>query len=69
MADKILKTEEMRTKSIPLLIIKYSLSTFAYVSKILSFAIVPFNAVATAISPIISYNHGAMATKKNKQSI
>ena len=29
MADKLLKTEEMRTKSIPLLILKYSLSTFA----------------------------------------
>ena len=40
------------------------INTFAYVSKILSFAIVPFNAVATAISPIISYNHGAMAIKR-----
>lgn len=40
------------------------INTFAYVNKILSFAVVPFNAVATAISPIISYNHGAMAIKR-----
>lgn len=40
------------------------INTFAYVNKILSLAIVPFNAVATAISPIISYNHGAMAIKR-----
>lgn len=40
------------------------INTFAYVSKILSFAIVPFNAVAAAISPIISYNHGATAIKR-----
>lgn len=34
-------------------------NTFAYVSKIISFAVVPFNAVSTAVSPIISYNFGA----------
>lgn len=41
-----------------------SVNTFAYVSKILSFAIVPFNAIATAISPIISFNHGAGELKR-----
>lgn len=41
-----------------------SINTFAYVSKILSFAIVPFNAIATAISPIISYNQGAGKLKR-----
>lgn len=41
-----------------------SVNTFAYVSKILSFAIVPFNAVAAAISPIISFNYGAGELKR-----
>lgn len=41
-----------------------SVNTFAYVSKILSFAIVPFNAIATAISPIIGFNHGAGELKR-----
>lgn len=40
------------------------INTFAYVSKVLSFAIVPFNAVTAAVSPIISYNHGAKAIKR-----
>lgn len=34
-------------------------NTFAYVSKIITFGLVPFNAVTQAISPIIGYNHGA----------
>lgn len=41
-----------------------SINTFAYVSKVISFAIVPFNAIATAISPIVSYNHGAGKLKR-----
>lgn len=42
-----------------------SVNTFAYVSKIITFAIVPFNAVASASSPIISYNYGT----KNRQRV
>lgn len=39
-----------------------SVNTFAYISKIITFIIVPFNAVAMAASPIISYSYGAKNT-------
>jgi len=45
-----------------------NINTFAYVSKVLSFAIVPFNAVTSAVSPIISFNHGAKAIKRLKKA-
>ena len=35
------------------------INTFAYISKIITFAVVPFTAIAMAASPIISYNFGA----------
>lgn len=35
------------------------LNAFAYASKIITFAIVPYNAISTAVSPVISYNFGA----------
>ena len=34
-------------------------NTFAYISKIITFGIVPFNAVTQAVSPIIGFNYGA----------
>ena len=45
------------------------INTFAYVSKILSFAIVPFNAIVMAGSPIISYNHGFGSFKRIRQTV
>ncbi len=46
-----------------------SVNTFAYVSKVITFAIVPFNAVAAAISPIISYNYGAKNYERIKRTL
>lgn len=46
-----------------------SVNTFAYVSKVITFAIVPFNAVAAAISPIISYNYGAKNYERIKRAL
>lgn len=34
-------------------------NTFAYVSKIITFALVLFNAVSSAVSPVIGFNYGA----------
>ena len=45
-----------------------SINTFAYVSKIIGFAVVPFNAVTSAVSPIISYNYGAKSIKRIDKS-
>lgn len=45
------------------------INTFAYISKILSFAVVPFNAIAMAGSPVISYNHGCGAFKRIRQAV
>lgn len=42
-----------------------AVNTFAYISKIAMLAVVPINAAAQAVSPIISYNYGA----ENKQRI
>lgn len=36
-----------------------AVNTFAYISKIAMLAVVPINAAAQAVSPIISYNYGA----------
>lgn len=44
------------------------LNTFAYASKIITFAIVPYNAISTAVSPIISYNSGASKKDRVKKS-
>lgn len=46
-----------------------SVNTFAYVSKIITFALVPLNAVATAASPIISYNYGAKMQERIKKTL
>lgn len=44
------------------------LNAFAYAGKIITFAIVPYNAVSTAVSPIISYNFGADKKVRVKKS-
>lgn len=46
-----------------------NINTFAYVSKVLSFSIVPFNAISMAASPVISYNYGAKKAKRIKSTI
>ena len=35
------------------------ITAFAYISKIITFAVMPFTAVAQALAPIVGYNHGA----------
>lgn len=44
------------------------LNAFAYASKIITFAIVPYNAISTAVSPVISYNFGADKKDRVKKS-
>lgn len=44
------------------------LNAFAYASKMITFAIVPYNAISTAVSPIISYNLGASKKDRVKKS-
>ena len=34
-------------------------NTFAYLGKLITFGIVPFNAVAQALAPLVGFNHGA----------
>ena len=46
-----------------------SVNTFAYVSKVITFATVPVNAIATAVSPIISYNYGAKIQERIKKAL
>lgn len=46
-----------------------SVNTFAYVSKVITFATVPINAIATAVSPIISYNYGAKNYERIKRTL
>lgn len=46
-----------------------SVNTFAYVSKVITFATVPVNAIATAVSPIISYNYGAKIQGRIKKAL
>lgn len=45
------------------------INTFAYLSRIITFAIVPFNAISQAISPIISYNWGAGNDSRVKSAV
>lgn len=45
-----------------------AINTFAYVNKILMFAVIPFVAVNQAISPIIGYNHGAKNEARVQQT-
>ena len=46
-----------------------AVNTFAYISKIAMLAIVPVNAAAQAVSPIISYNYGADNKSRIKDTI
>lgn len=36
-----------------------AVTTYAYISKIITFAIMPFTAITQALSPIVGYNFGA----------
>lgn len=44
-------------------------NTFAYISKIITFGVVPFNAVGQAVSPIIGYNYGQKNRERVKQTV
>lgn len=44
-------------------------NTFAYISKIITFGIVPFTAIAQSLSPIVGYNFGAGKTLRVKSTI
>lgn len=47
----------------------FGVNTFAYISKIITFGTVPFNAVTQAMSPVIGYNHGAGNAQRVKKTI
>lgn len=44
-------------------------NAFAYISKIMTFAVVPFNAMAQAIAPIIDFNHGRGEQKRVRSTL
>lgn len=44
-------------------------NTFAYITRIITFGIVPFNSVTLASSPVIGYNHGAGDRKRVRQTL
>lgn len=46
-----------------------AVNTFAYISKIAVLAVVPINAAAQAVSPIISYNYGADNKARIKSTV
>lgn len=47
----------------------FGVNTFAYMSKIITFGIVPVNAVALASSPVIGYNYGAKNKLRVKNTV
>lgn len=46
-----------------------AINVFAYVSKIVTFAFLPFTAVLQAMSPIVGYNFGAKDKMRTKQAV
>lgn len=44
-------------------------TSFAYMSKIMTFMIVPFTAITQALSPIVGYNYGAGKTERVRKTI
>lgn len=44
-------------------------TTFGYMSKIITYSIVPITAIAQALAPIVGYNYGANNLKRVKQTI
>ncbi len=46
-----------------------AINTFAYVSKIIIFAMVPFNAVSQAVSPVVAFNQGAKNFERVKKTL
>ena len=44
-------------------------NTFSYISKIITFGVVPFTAVTQALAPIVGYNYGAGNTKRVKKTV
>lgn len=69
---------QIGTMSVIMLIINFALSkaegtnginTFAFVSKLITFAIVPFTALTQAIMPIIGFNYGCGNNARIKETI
>lgn len=44
-------------------------NTYAYLSKIITFAVMPFTAVTQALSPIVGYNYGAGKLERVKKTV
>lgn len=45
------------------------ITAFAYISKIITFAVIPFTAVSQALSPIVGYNDGAGQGERVRQTV
>lgn len=45
------------------------ITAFAYISKIITFAVIPFTAVSQALSPIVGYNDGAGRGERVRQTV
>lgn len=46
-----------------------AVNTYAYISKIITFAIMPFTAITQALSPIVGYNFGAGKPERVKKTV
>lgn len=44
-------------------------TTFGYMSKLITYSIIPFTAITQALAPIVGYNYGANNTDRVKQAI
>lgn len=45
------------------------ITAFAYISKIITFAVIPFTAVSQALAPIVGYNYGAGEDERVRQTV
>ena len=45
------------------------ISTFAYISKLLTFAVIPFTAVTQALAPVLGFNYGAKNAARVKKTV
>lgn len=45
-----------------------TVNTFAYLGKIITFGIVPFNAVSQAVAPVIGFSFGAKSSKRTEKA-
>lgn len=45
------------------------INSFAFASKIITYSVIPFTAIAQALSPIVGYNHGMGGNKRARQAL